>query len=225
MIDRINGSINVIMAYNSKSTIPIPYGAYVPRTQPLPSIPSWITFSRPATAVVIMTNCGSFDRNKKLAELKKVIDIDVMGKCGTVKHKECDARLPDCFKMLAKHYLFYIALENSDCPEYITEKIWRNSFDSGMVPIVWSKVAGYKKTLPPRSYINVADFPNLAKFKIALDEVKAYPNMYQRYHEWRKNYDIVIGDPIDTGAMLCDFAHDNARKELPPIDIPAIRVC
>jgi hypothetical protein len=41
-----------------------------------------------------------------------------------------------CFKLLGTQYKFYLALENSDCEDYNTEKVFRNSFSSGMVPVV-----------------------------------------------------------------------------------------
>ena len=41
-----------------------------------------------------------------------------------------------CFQELGSKYKFYVALENSDCDDYITEKVFRNAFQSGMIPIV-----------------------------------------------------------------------------------------
>ena len=30
----------------------------------------------------------------------------------------------DCWKMVAKKYKYYLAFENSNCVDYITEKFW-----------------------------------------------------------------------------------------------------
>jgi hypothetical protein len=43
-----------------------------------------------------------------------------------------------CFVDLGKKYKFYMSHENGDCEDYITEKLFRNAFLSGMVPIVCS---------------------------------------------------------------------------------------
>ena len=41
----------------------------------------------------------------------------------------------DCFIELAESYWFYLAFENSNCNDYITEKLWR-TFNLKTVPIV-----------------------------------------------------------------------------------------
>ena len=145
-----------------------------------------------------------------------------MGYNRTVKHKECDAHHPDCFKILAKSYYFYAAFENSECPGYITEKVWHNALAAGMVPIVWSKHVDYKSRLPPNSYINVADFDDLGVFAEYIKELVAFPHLFRRFFEWRKSYGVSFYNFIDG---LCQFAIDNLNKELPAIDIPRMRTC
>ena len=46
-----------------------------------------------------------------------------------------------------KHYKFVIAMENSACYDYITEKYWRG-IDQGAVPIVYGNNADYDYVLP-----------------------------------------------------------------------------
>ena len=67
--------------------------------------------------------------------------VDVYGKCGelrcsrvrreqcsTVQCTVCSVILQgtraDCWKMVAKKYKYYLAFENSNCVDYITEKFW-----------------------------------------------------------------------------------------------------
>jgi hypothetical protein len=64
--------------------------------------------------------------------MTKYITIDIYGGCGPLKcirggNQNCDKLLDD--------YKFYIAAENSICPDYITEKFYR-ALEMGVVPVV-----------------------------------------------------------------------------------------
>jgi hypothetical protein len=57
-------------------------------------------------------------------ELQKHIQIDVYGNCGTLR---CDKSQGNaCFRKLKKDYFFYFAFENSNCRDYVTEKLFTN---------------------------------------------------------------------------------------------------
>jgi hypothetical protein len=56
----------------------------------------------------------------KVKQLKKYIDVDVYGNCGTLSCPRSEEE--DCRVMAAKKYKFYLSLENSLCKDYITEK-------------------------------------------------------------------------------------------------------
>ena len=63
--------------------------------------------------------------------------IHVWGKCGrryNQTHHGCGGWAQRC-PALAK-YKFYLALENSLCSEYLTEKLWWNALGEGAVPVV-----------------------------------------------------------------------------------------
>jgi len=62
-----------------------------------------------------------------IRELQKYIQIDVYGNCGTLS---CEKRRgKDCFDMLKKDYYFYFSFENSNCRDYITEKLYQNGLE------------------------------------------------------------------------------------------------
>ena len=166
-----------------------------------------------SVAVIVSSNCHSQIRVTKLNLLEKHMQFDRMGGCGNVRNQACDDRLDDCYTRLGREYYFYVAIENSDCIDYVTEKVWVNSFGSGMVPIVWSRTVNYKELLPPNSYINIADYPSIAAFALALDEIVKTPHLYQQYHEWRKSYYIKAG-VSGQAAIMCDYLSKRFGQEI-----------
>ena len=91
-------------------------------------------------------------------------------KCGSRS-----AGLTDCHKQFAKEYKFYLALENSLCRDYTTEKLFNFFFhDLPMIPIVYG-APNLHEYIPKGTFINVMDYnsPNdLAKdlMRIGLNE-------------------------------------------------------
>ena len=53
------------------------------------------------------------------------IDVDIYGGCGNLK---CPRTNQHCFSRLKTHYRFYLAFENSNCKDYITEKLFWNAY-------------------------------------------------------------------------------------------------
>ena len=125
-------------------------------------------------------------REDYVQQLAKHVQVDIYGKCG---HMQCLPRNDPKCEHLLNNYKFYLAMENSLCPDYVTEKFYR-SLDNGIVPIVYGG-ADYTQYAPPHSYINVADFPSpkhLADYLLMLHNNDA---LYLRYFEWRKSYKVV----------------------------------
>jgi len=73
-----------------------------------------------------VSNCRESNTRKNYAkELQKYIPVDIYGKCGT---KKCPRSTEtECFEMLNQDYKFYLAFENANCKDYITEKFFLNS--------------------------------------------------------------------------------------------------
>ena len=74
-------------------------------------------------------------REKFVEALSQYIRVDSYGKCG--KFPCPNARLGHdyCFDNLSANHSFYLAFENSNCPDYITEKFWR-TLSKPVIPIV-----------------------------------------------------------------------------------------
>jgi hypothetical protein len=73
-----------------------------------------------------VSNCQERNNRQGYAkELQKYIPVDIYGTCGT---KECPRSTEtECYEMLNRDYKFYLAFENSNCKDYITEKFFVNS--------------------------------------------------------------------------------------------------
>jgi hypothetical protein len=131
-LDTMNAQLNLYMSYDSAANISTPYGGYVPGSTFYPFQTAY--FHKRALAVALISDCASPSRSESLKRMNRYIHIDVMGQgsCGTMAIiPECMVQGEDqrgCFHALARDYFFYFAVENSDCKDYITEKVWMNAF-------------------------------------------------------------------------------------------------
>ena len=75
-------------------------------------------------AAWFVSNCGALSgRTRIVNELKKYLEVDIYGQCG----KPCSKRDSKCFEQLNTDYKFYFSFENSNCKDYITEKVYWNA--------------------------------------------------------------------------------------------------
>jgi galactoside alpha-1,3-fucosyltransferase 7 len=137
----MNSQINVYMSYSTKADVYYPYGRYESIASGGKNSYDTHFRTRGGLAVAIISNCESPHRSHKIQLLREHMPIDVMGssscankplipecKSGHQSTKDQQA----CFKALAGKYKFYVAIENSDCNDYITEKAWRNALAAGL---------------------------------------------------------------------------------------------
>lgn len=61
-------------------------------------------------------------REDYVTQLRKFIPVDIYSTCGDFK---CLKNLTKCYEMLRRDYKFYLALDNSWCSDYVTEKLYR----------------------------------------------------------------------------------------------------
>lgn len=176
---------NLTMTYARDADIHFTYATLRERKQGKPpSIPK-----KTKLIAWMSSNCRvlSWRRVEFVKELQQHISVDTYGKCGSMGKLATE----DTAKTL-KQYKFYLAFENSECRDYITEKPWRHALSEGAVPIVYgAKRKDYEELLPRNSFIFVEDFSNMSAFVDyihALDEDKA---RYREFFNWRSESTVI----------------------------------
>ncbi|XP_057367386.1 alpha-(1,3)-fucosyltransferase C-like [Daphnia carinata] len=137
-------------------------------------------------------------REEYVRQLSQHVAVDIFGNCT----RDCPYH---CDDMLRAEYKFYLAFENSWCPDYVTEKFIR-PFVYDAVPIFLGG-ADYSHFAPPHSYINARDFESpkaLADYLMLLDKSD---NLYAKYLDWKKDYYVSVPD-FYGWCELCRMAHD-----------------
>ena len=208
---------HVLMSYSSQSDIHIPFG-YFRRFEGPDDGPSDTRFlddnfytNRTGLISWAATNCDSvfWPRMPFIDELKKLLPLDTYGKCGT---KKCLPRRSDeCNKLFAS-YKFYLAIPNSECHDYITEKFWLMSLKYGTVPVVLgAHKKDYDIVAPPNSFVHVGAFPTFSDLADHLKKVDEDDDLYRKYHEWRNQGEVVITYPLKPPAMCKTIPHIRER--------------
>ena len=119
----------------------------------------------------IVSHCDTVNyREKYVEKLQKFLTVNIFGQCNK---KACPrgGTLDDCHKVQSGTHKFYLAFENSNCKDYITEKLWK-TLALPVIPIVMGS-GNYTRDAPPNSFIDVRSFENiqaLAEYLLYLDQ-------------------------------------------------------
>ena len=127
--------INWTATFRSDSTLHTPYGKYVsydkfsklPPQEQVSSESKNYAKGKTKLAAWFVSNCGGYNgRMTYVTELQKYAHIDVYGFCGPLSCSKGNEAYR-CTDMLKEDYKFYLAFENSNCRDYITEKFFHNA--------------------------------------------------------------------------------------------------
>jgi alpha-1,3-fucosyltransferase len=92
--------------------------------------------------------------------------------------------------MLHNDYKYYLAFENTWCPDYVTEKFYR-SLKYNTFPIVMGG-AEYERFAPPNSYINIKDFRSPKELAEYILMLYNSDELYAKYFNSKKCYSIAM---------------------------------
>jgi len=225
------GVFNWSMNYHSTSDVPVPYGRVIPKKSTNQEgkdegeevLRDFYHEKKKKGVALLASNCGGTSgRYSYLDKLLKHLAIDVWGPCGKRYNMSMTCAghfMRDCPDL--DDYKFYLAFENSLCSEYITEKVWWNSYSKGAVPIVMGGLSerDYSRLAPPNSYLHVDQFEGpehlAAKVKYLLEK----PEEYNKYHAWRIQFTVLnehgyFGAPIRHYCRLCEALNYNKEEKL-----------
>ncbi|XP_064637421.1 4-galactosyl-N-acetylglucosaminide 3-alpha-L-fucosyltransferase FUT6-like isoform X2 [Lineus longissimus] len=216
---RLNGIFNWTATYLSTSDIHLPYGTYAKIPSTAMKLRKSLTELRKKTktAFILMSHCHTWSRREDLVEdLRKHIDVDVLGKCG----KPCPNNDNCDFNLFEKEYKFYLAFENSKCFEYITEKLWNNALAVGLVPVVLGGHSrnDYEALLPPESFIYADDFSSPKQLAEYLKKVGSDSELYNKFLRWREHFRVSTSqEKIDVMCGVCRGLNNKTMMSTPQI--------
>ncbi|XP_045504091.1 glycoprotein 3-alpha-L-fucosyltransferase A-like [Colias croceus] len=156
-----------------------------------------------------VSNCHARNRRLQYArQLAKHIAVDIYGACGS---HHCPRTDPNCLEMLDKEYKFYLAFENSNCRDYITEKFFVNGLQHDVLPIVMgARPSDYAAVAPHNSYVHVEEFANPEELASYLRRLDEDDSLYNSYFKWKGT-----GEFINTYffCRVCAMVHANGRRQ------------
>ncbi|XP_012283923.1 alpha-(1,3)-fucosyltransferase 7-like [Orussus abietinus] len=219
-----DGLFNWSMTYRLDSDVPVPYGRTVKRaTESAPVDPNGTPelAAKDRLVAILASNCrGANARWSYVRELKSTLGdrLDVYGRCLGGNTTACPGHFfKDCAVLAA--YKFYLAFENSNCREYVTEKAFWNGYHKFSVPVIMgASKKSCESVLPPRSFLHVDDFDSPVDLANYLKYLDGRSREYYRFHEWRRYYKVInehgyFGSASKHYCRLCEALHYNSPDE------------
>nr|CDS23134.1 glycoprotein 3 alpha L fucosyltransferase [Echinococcus granulosus] len=106
--------------------------------------------------------------------------VDIYG------YRRLNCSKSSCLEHLGRRYKFCLAIENSNCRAYLTEKLFRTALRNDMVPIVMGgRPDDYFNLAPPNSYIHVDDFHSPAHLAEYLRYLDGNDTAYAAFFAWK----------------------------------------
>jgi len=218
---------NWTLTYHHASDIAVPYGRnlLLKEGEIRPELGKDYTVGKDKVVFTAISNCDSIARLAFLKELQRYVNVDVFGKCqrkiNPISNNTCNVNSIECTKLKAR-YKFFIAIENSLCEDYVTEKFYVNGLHDGLVPVVLN---GGKledvNIAPPKSFINIESFKNVRELGEYLNFLNEDDAAYNRYHQWRRYYK-TGGRKV--GCLICEalWGNNNDTMVNKTIDLESI---
>lgn len=182
-LTQLNGLFNWTMSYRHDADIHIPYGKTMLGGD---ERGFWAAPNRSCLVSWVVSRYQPHQARAIFYQsLKKYIPIEVYGKWNKkpLSKKKLLPTIANC--------LFYLSFENSQAKDYISEKLWRNAFQAGAIPVVLGPSrATYETLAPPGSFIHVADFKSPADLAAHLKQVAADRRAYEKYFQWHHTHRI-----------------------------------
>lgn len=178
---------NMTITYRRDADITVPYGELLPKeaeghlVEDVPLNKSFLV------CWVISNYKRQHKRSQVYNELQATVPVKVYGSW-TKKPLTSRALLPT----ISRCY-FYLAFENSISKDYITEKLWRNAYQGGAVPVVIGPPLGdYQAVAPPNSFIHVDEFASVKDLGKFLQQLAEDKKRYSEYFTWKNQWKVKL---------------------------------
>ncbi|KAF9116975.1 hypothetical protein BGW39_002518 [Mortierella sp. 14UC] len=147
----------------------------------------------------IVSSCTSENgRRFYIKQLLKYINIDIYGHC--MKNKDWplhpDGRQFSDREIVAR-YKFYLSIENSNCNDYVTEKIER-PYTVGVVPILDGPKDYSRFLATNHSSIRLDDFATPEQLAIRIHQLDRDDDAYLKYLDYKKYRTMDPVPPIES---------------------------
>ena len=197
-INQMNNIFNLSGSYHHKADVRTPYG-YCEQFAGSEKLRANNAKRKKGLVSWFVSHCNTQNGREHFAmELKKYINVRIYGGCkqfgdrNVCSNKMADRNCDDARQVMNSHK-FYLAFENTNCVDYVTEKVYK-ILETGMstVPIIMSGVSNLKTILPPKSYIDVNSFSSakeLAEYLLKLDK---NDRLYNEYFKWRSTHRCIL---------------------------------
>ena len=190
-----NGIFNWTATYRTDSEIFLPYYGIQQLQENDPIIATEnFAQSKDKKILYITSHCDD-TRLNFVRNLKKYIAVDVYGACAKfvqTEVKDCQINSKSC-EELKGQYKFVLAIENSFCIDYVTEKYYQNGLLGGILPIV-AGGANYSnpKIAISKSFINIRDYKNITELVSYLNYLDKNDESYNTYFQWKRFYKVEL---------------------------------
>ncbi|RVE65653.1 hypothetical protein OJAV_G00118770 [Oryzias javanicus] len=193
---------NMTISYRRDADVTVPYGVLLPKEEETP-LPEDITANKTSLVCWVVSNyMRNHKRSQVYKELSAVVPVQVYGRWANKPLASSDL-LPT----ISRCY-FYLAFENSVAKDYITEKLWKNSYEGGAVPVVLGpSIRDYKAVAPPHSFIHVNEFASVRELGEYLKELAKDKKRYAEYFKWKQQWKVKLY--ADWRERLCNVCSQN----------------
>lgn len=173
----------------------------------------------------------TMNREGFVKSLRQFIRLDGLGKCSHTR------TIPEGVKLFKgsnaletlqlkqqtiSKYMFYLAIENTIEPGYVTEKV-ADALIAGTVPIYVGSSEDCKKLLPiiPNAIIYYSDFHyNMTRLAAYLHHLTINSTAYELHRSWRRSFDgMKLSHLLHTSwpCRLCEWASHKAQTQGIPL--------
>ncbi|XP_056007253.1 alpha-(1,3)-fucosyltransferase fut-5-like [Ostrea edulis] len=212
------------MTYRHDSDFKYLYGKVYERDAPVTRDYSEIFRRKSKNVAWAVSNCNTpSKRELYVRKLQQYIDVDVYGGCGKLKCGTRSAGVTECHKKFAEEYKFFLAVENSVCKDYTTEKLFNFFFyDLAMIPIV-NGPQNVHEYIPKGTYINIMDYSSPSELAKDLQRIGSDESIYSSYLKEKDKYGSRRSTWLNMLCPMCASIHEQRRSSsIPDSSIPDI---